>query len=163
MPGTTKGTSTDLKTILDTTDEAVRALEALGRPTDHWNDWLVHIVVERLDNYSRVAWEVASQDTPELPTYTQLSSFLEARIQAWSAIHLDKPATKSSSSTSSDLKRRSTTSTNQASTSIRRPSRNRLAQYIRSRISFLIVRNSENCRQLSQRSKSKNSTCAVIV
>lgn len=36
-----KGDSKSLKTLLDTTDQVILALGNLGRPTEHWDDWIV--------------------------------------------------------------------------------------------------------------------------
>jgi hypothetical protein len=76
------------------TKEDVRALKALGCPTQHWDDILVFMTLRRLDSSTRLEWQqdlsnsdkqkklVDSAYTPALPTFQQLELFLDHRIRA---------------------------------------------------------------------------------
>ena len=78
--------SKDLKQLLDGTVEAVRALENLGRPVEHWNDWLVFITANRLDSTTRKDWEDSLCVSTDPPTFNQLQIFLEGRIRTLEAL-----------------------------------------------------------------------------
>lgn len=46
-----------LRRMIDSTLKHFRALKALQRPTEHWDDLIVHIVASRLDQKTNRAWE----------------------------------------------------------------------------------------------------------
>jgi hypothetical protein len=91
MPALTKSSPVN---ILDRTKEEVRALEALGCPTQYWDDILVFMTLRRLDDPTRYEWQIdlTNSDkqrklvdaayTPVLPTFQQLELFLDHRIRA---------------------------------------------------------------------------------
>ena len=49
-------TASNLQTLINSINEAVRALKALGMPTQHWDRWLVFILASKLDNESNQLW-----------------------------------------------------------------------------------------------------------
>jgi hypothetical protein len=91
MPALTKSSPVN---ILDRTKEEVRALEALGCPTQYWDDILVFMTLRRLDDPTRYEWQIDLTNcdkqrklvdaayTPALPTFQQLELFLDHRIRA---------------------------------------------------------------------------------
>jgi hypothetical protein len=93
-PAQTKSSPVNMRSILDRTKEEVRALEALGCPTQYWDDILVFMTLRRLDDPTRYEWQVDltnsdkqkklvdSAYTPALPTFQQLELFLDHRIRA---------------------------------------------------------------------------------
>lgn len=81
IPPMTKESCSELKSILLTTTQSIRALKNLGRPTKHWDDWLVFITVQKLDHMSRKDWEKAVSGSKDLCTFTELEDFLESRVR----------------------------------------------------------------------------------
>ncbi|VEN37619.1 unnamed protein product, partial [Callosobruchus maculatus] len=68
------------RTILDTVQKHLRALDVLGLPTSHWDTLIIHLVVSKLDDFTRREWEARIGDG-ELPTYEQLRLFLHQRCR----------------------------------------------------------------------------------
>ncbi|CAI6347383.1 unnamed protein product [Macrosiphum euphorbiae] len=71
-----------LKTLIDTTNNHIRALKTLGRPVDHWDDVIVHTVATKLPPDIRKTWEIESAGQADFPTWKTLSAFVEGRIHA---------------------------------------------------------------------------------
>jgi hypothetical protein len=94
MPTQTKSSPVNMRSILDRTKEEVRALEALGCPTQYGDDILVFMKLRRLDDPTRYEWQIDLTNcdkqrklvdaayTPALPTFQQLELFLDHRIRA---------------------------------------------------------------------------------
>ncbi|XP_060836335.1 uncharacterized protein LOC132918997 [Rhopalosiphum padi] len=59
----------------------VAALEALGQPIQHWDAWLVTIVLRKLDQKTSQDWQLQRTNT-ELPRYAELEHFLSNRCVA---------------------------------------------------------------------------------
>lgn len=76
----------DLRTLLDTTSDAITALKNIKRPVEHWDDLIVFILVQKLDKVTRREWEFKQGDTTANPTFQELESFLSARIRALEAM-----------------------------------------------------------------------------
>lgn len=70
-----------LKRLIDTTEESLRALRSLGRPVAQWDDWIVHLLSQKLDASSRHDWETSLAADTVFPTYEELSTFIETRIR----------------------------------------------------------------------------------
>ncbi|XP_036322037.1 uncharacterized protein LOC118736036 [Rhagoletis pomonella] len=99
LPAITNESDSVMRKLLDTTTESVRALKQLGRPTEHWDDWLVLLVTEKLDPATVKQWEMSLESPNVLPEYTTLVQFLEKRIQGIEAASsASKPKTKEPSS-----------------------------------------------------------------
>ncbi|XP_043471734.1 uncharacterized protein LOC122504616 [Leptopilina heterotoma] len=67
-----------IRALLDNVQKRVRALRALEQPVDQWDSLLIHIVKEKLYNYTREKWEESVGST-KLPTFPEMISFLERR------------------------------------------------------------------------------------
>lgn len=80
-----KASPSELKRIISLALQARRSFESLGRPVEHWDDWFVYIVVEKLDSSSRLYWEASLQTSTEFPTFTTFQEFLQTRIRALDA------------------------------------------------------------------------------
>lgn len=90
-----KGESSEnLRRHLDKFTEAVRGLTALEQPVEHWNVILTHLFVSKLDTATKHAWEM-SLGSDEIPTFAQLSAFIEKRCRSLVAAGQDH-ATKTS-------------------------------------------------------------------
>ncbi|CAH1379261.1 unnamed protein product, partial [Tenebrio molitor] len=76
----------------------LKVLNSLNRPTNHWDDLLVHIITSKFDQITILAWE--SSLTNEIPTYQQLEDFMTQRCQTLASLqvtNLDLNAQKSHS------------------------------------------------------------------
>ncbi|XP_070167756.1 uncharacterized protein [Polyergus mexicanus] len=83
-----KPSSTEIKRLISVALQARRSFASLQRPVDHWDDWFVHVTVEKLDSSSRLFWEASLQTSDEFPTFGQLQDFLHTRIRALDAASL---------------------------------------------------------------------------
>ncbi|XP_076301924.1 uncharacterized protein LOC143220066 [Lasioglossum baleicum] len=82
LPSMKTESAAELKTLLNGTRNAVEALAALKRPVEYWSDWLNFITVQRLDGETRLSWETTLEGKEEMPTFSQLSEFLRARLRS---------------------------------------------------------------------------------
>ena len=74
-----------LRTLLDGVQKHLRALKALKRNTDKWDDLLIHIVVSKIDKVTGKEWETSLSGT-DMPTLQNLIDFLSKRCQALESI-----------------------------------------------------------------------------
>jgi hypothetical protein len=81
QPVMTAESSTALRSILDTSKECIRALGNLKVPVGQWDGILVFLILQKLDLESKKAWELSLPHT-NIPTLTELESFLEQRARA---------------------------------------------------------------------------------
>lgn len=58
----------------------------MKRPFDGTGDWLVHLIVERLDQQSRREWETLLGEQTSPPAFPKLKSFLASRIRTVTAL-----------------------------------------------------------------------------
>ncbi|XP_023317765.1 uncharacterized protein LOC106660331 [Trichogramma pretiosum] len=72
----------ELSELIDHSEEAVRSLKELQCPVEHYDAWIVHCVVRKLDTNSRESWEISRENCDELPSYCDLVNFLERRIHS---------------------------------------------------------------------------------
>ncbi|XP_017489296.1 PREDICTED: uncharacterized protein LOC108377541 [Rhagoletis zephyria] len=93
LPKVDAETASQLRVLCDGVTAALRALQHLGRSVSHWDDWLVFIIVNKLDVATRKAWELSLSSSDEVPTFEQIKKFLENRIQSLEVIKLayDEP------------------------------------------------------------------------
>ncbi|XP_018393376.1 PREDICTED: uncharacterized protein LOC108772353 [Cyphomyrmex costatus] len=66
LPCSVKENSSELRQIADGASKHIRALQALKRPTSHWDDLLVHILSAKLDAVTLREWQTSLTGT-ELP------------------------------------------------------------------------------------------------
>ncbi|KAG5335682.1 COX3 oxidase, partial [Acromyrmex charruanus] len=78
VPAVRKENHSMTRELLDTVLKHLRALKALGRPTDYWNDLIIHLIISKLPNSSNTSQsntQAAGQATdPPLPVATQCTS-----------------------------------------------------------------------------------------
>lgn len=75
-------TAAEIRRISTATNTILNALEALQRPTEHWDDIIVYLTLSRLDIQSRKEWEtlIGSSEHPnQQPTYEELKKFIDMR------------------------------------------------------------------------------------
>lgn len=71
-----------LKKLLDTAEREIKGLTSLRCPVEHFDIWLVHLIVEKLDSDTRESWEISQENKTEFPKYKDLLAFLENRIRS---------------------------------------------------------------------------------
>lgn len=90
LPKMERASYDGLRKIIDTTHEAIRQLKTLTVPVEHWDQILVFMLVERLDEVTFDAWmnrESANEARDVLPTLSALFEFLEKRSRSVIHIH----------------------------------------------------------------------------
>ncbi|KYQ56128.1 hypothetical protein ALC60_04951 [Trachymyrmex zeteki] len=95
IPPIHKENYTALRNLLDNLLKYFRALRALQRPVDSWDDMMIHLVIAKLDSSTIKEWQTSRTDN-QLPTFNELTNFLAQRCEALEA-------TFSKSSTRSNL------------------------------------------------------------
>ena len=79
-----------LRKLIDNFSKNIRALNALGQPTDSWDTLLVYIVSSKLDAVTKRQFEEAMNKNTN-PTINDLIGFLEERCQLLETIETKKP------------------------------------------------------------------------
>lgn len=82
-----RATDDGLRRLVDTTHEATRQLRTLGLPVEHWDAMLVYILVERLDEVTKSAWEMHREQG--IPTLVDVCTFLDRRARSSAHAHPD--------------------------------------------------------------------------
>ena len=79
-PPITKGSSFELKRIIDEFRQSRDSFEALGKPVAEWDEWIIFLLLGKLDTVTRLSWEESRPDPIALPLFADLESFLENRV-----------------------------------------------------------------------------------
>ncbi|XP_012231348.1 uncharacterized protein [Linepithema humile] len=80
LPSINKENAAELRQIADGATRHIQALQALKRPTQHWDDLLVHILASKLDAITLREWQASLVGT-DPPTFRQFSDFITHRCQ----------------------------------------------------------------------------------
>ncbi|XP_018311205.1 uncharacterized protein [Mycetomoellerius zeteki] len=67
---------TSLRYLVDGVLKHLRALKTIGRPTDSWDDVIIHLITSKLDHITNKEWENSIPDE-DIPTIRHLTDFLE--------------------------------------------------------------------------------------
>lgn len=92
------GDAKHLKQLLDTTDQVLLSLKNLGRPVEHWDDWIVVTISHKLNEELRREWEKKVGHADDLPTWTNLKEFLEEEFRISESIENGSKKNKGSAS-----------------------------------------------------------------
>ncbi|XP_046141114.1 uncharacterized protein LOC123987685 [Osmia bicornis bicornis] len=84
-PPAQQQSAAELKRLLDTFKQSIRAYTALKKPVAQWDEWFVYFLSQKLDKTTHLVWETSLADSRDVPSFRQLSLFLENRIQALDA------------------------------------------------------------------------------
>ncbi|XP_018394988.1 PREDICTED: uncharacterized protein LOC108773621 [Cyphomyrmex costatus] len=84
LPAMVKESHSALRQLLDSSLKHLRALKALKRPTEAWDDLVVYLLTSRLDQKTNRAWKTTIKPG-ELPTFDQLINFLSQYCRALEA------------------------------------------------------------------------------
>lgn len=93
LPTLEKPSYIGIRKLVDTVHEDVRQLTTLEVPVEHWDQILVHMMLTRLDEQTKHAWEM--QRDNEMPTLALMTAFLDKKAQ--SLAHLQGESNERSS------------------------------------------------------------------
>ncbi|XP_063830205.1 uncharacterized protein LOC135079477 [Ostrinia nubilalis] len=81
-----------IKNLLDTTTECLSGLKGIGVDTSSWDPMIVYLLTSKLDNESLKGWEqeISKYDNETLPTFEDLSKYLESRFRSLERIQSTK-------------------------------------------------------------------------
>lgn len=91
----TRPSAPEINRLLSTMVKSLRSFKSMGRPVDGWDDWFVHLTVEKLNPATRVLWKASLKTSRDFPTFAELREFLFTRARA-----LDAAGPRVASSTS---------------------------------------------------------------
>lgn len=84
LPSIRKENAVELRQIIDGATKHIHALQALRRPTVHWDDLLIYVLVSKLDSFTSRECQVSLTGS-DLPTLKQLLDFIVHRCQVLEA------------------------------------------------------------------------------
>lgn len=85
LPVAKKENYVAIRRVSDGVLKHTRALQALKRPTQQWDDLLIHIVTSKLDITTIKEWEANLKPT-QIPSFQELTEFLSRRCQTLEAV-----------------------------------------------------------------------------
>ncbi|XP_076660440.1 uncharacterized protein LOC143363793 [Halictus rubicundus] len=91
-PALPKMQPNEIKRLVDDFRQTQRAFQALKKPVKEWDEWFVFLASEKLDQPTRLAWEVSLKDPTATPTFDELESFLENRVHALGSARIPEQA-----------------------------------------------------------------------
>ncbi|XP_076398078.1 uncharacterized protein LOC143266413 [Megachile rotundata] len=95
-PPAQRQSTSELKRLLDTFRQTIRAYSALKKPVTAWDEWFMFLLSQKLDRTTHLAWETSLAKSREIPSFQQLADFLENRIQALDAAQIPESLIRSS-------------------------------------------------------------------
>lgn len=93
IPKIQKDAHVTLRHIINTTENHLQCLKALGQPTDSWNVLLIPIISAKLDFQTNKDWESKlneENDNTKIPTISQFLEFLTSRQNTLEALSMRK-------------------------------------------------------------------------
>lgn len=76
-----------IKTLLDSTQESLSSLGNLGINTQSWDPILIHLIAQKLDVQTRKEWEQSLKSSTEIPSCSEMFSFLERTFRTLESIN----------------------------------------------------------------------------
>jgi hypothetical protein len=93
LPNASKDAKT-LRHLLHGLTSNMKALEAVNRPVNHWDDLLIHLIGQKFDNQTAIAWEKTLSTNP--PTIKDFTDFLTQRCQTLESLEINSNYNKQS-------------------------------------------------------------------
>ncbi|XP_076398051.1 uncharacterized protein LOC105662716 [Megachile rotundata] len=84
--------------VIQNTPITEAAYTTLKKPVTAWDEWFVYLLTQKLDKVTQLAWETSLVNSREIPSFYELSKFLENRIQALDAAQMTDPAAQATPS-----------------------------------------------------------------
>jgi len=82
QPAVKSDSPATMKSLHDITKECLHGLKTQGLPIQHWDSFIAHIVLRKMDNVTQTAFEQNLDDCRRLVTQDEVLKFLEKRFQA---------------------------------------------------------------------------------
>lgn len=92
LPKLSRATRTDLQHMSNVANDVKRQVTALGYDTNHWDLVFITVLEQKLDNKTRVAWEL--ERNQDRPTLNQLLRFIETRARALAYLSVESDEQK---------------------------------------------------------------------
>lgn len=89
-----KETPTHLRELIDTFTDSINGLRTLDVPTNGWDPFLIHLIIEKLPAETHSLWEASQATNNELPTLVECLRFLENRFRTLEAVAEKTPRTQ---------------------------------------------------------------------
>ncbi|XP_031634739.1 uncharacterized protein LOC116348029 [Contarinia nasturtii] len=70
-----------IRSLIDTTESAIRSIETLEIKIDEWDPFLVFILQSKLDKETAKNWEMHLGGSTNIPNYTEMITFLETQYR----------------------------------------------------------------------------------
>ncbi|KAL7299075.1 hypothetical protein TKK_0008165 [Trichogramma kaykai] len=118
LPSVRNRNARDLASLIDKAEESVQALRDLKCYEEGKAHFIVHCVLQKLDISTKEAWNVLREGKDDFPTYKELLTFLERRLQTLEQTQSSSPQIETRKSGKSG-----TVSANTASTSMNKTQR----------------------------------------
>ena len=80
LPALTSESSVELQTLLTDTTSIIDALREQNRPVSDWDDMIVHLTVQKLNEQCRRRWDLCIAQKNDPVTFSELREFLEKQI-----------------------------------------------------------------------------------
>ncbi|XP_024881163.1 uncharacterized protein LOC112460613 [Temnothorax curvispinosus] len=84
--------TSQIRNMIDTLNKHLRALNALGQSTEHWDALLIYLASSKLDSITAREWE-KQRANGDLPTLDEFKSFLTLRANMLETLDLNKKGT----------------------------------------------------------------------
>ena len=91
----------EINRLIEVVDDAIQGLTDLECPVKHWDLFIIHLIVSKLDPETRESWEISREQIDGFPTYKNLEDFLATRVQSFKAAHADNSRKHTSGKSSS--------------------------------------------------------------
>lgn len=116
MPKLQTETHEGLRTLVDTTNRVLRQLAspAIAAPTEHWDYFVVHLLLVRCPPRTLNAWETYHR-TMQMPTLEELTTFLNQRAMSLLTINPSISNTNGAQKSKSDTNNNKSKQSNQKS------------------------------------------------
>ncbi|CAB0028280.1 unnamed protein product [Trichogramma brassicae] len=118
LPSVRNRNARDLASLIDKAEESVQALRDLKCYEEEKAHFIVHCVLRKLDTSTKEAWNVLREGKNDFPTYKELVTFLERRLQTLEQTQSSTPQIENRKSSKSG-----TVGANAASTSMNKTQR----------------------------------------
>jgi hypothetical protein len=111
LPAITKASATSLRQFSDSIGVHLKALKALQRATDQWDDLLIYLITTKFDFITKRDWE-ATLNPQTWPTMAQMNTFLKNRCHFLESMDFGKTDTRNQKVTKTSMQISATSNQN---------------------------------------------------
>jgi hypothetical protein len=111
LPAITKASATSLRQFSDSIGVHLKALKALQRATDQWDDLLIYIITTKFDFITKRDWG-ATLNPQTWPTMAQMNTFLKNRCHFLESMDFGKTDTRNQKVTKTSMQISATSNQN---------------------------------------------------